>query len=382
MKELICKKSSRDNILLTVFVTVRIAVIAAGIMLVSVSCSRNAANSEMQNVLNDSILQSLPKTAAHLEEINRELKLNGRIVPDEAKQASVYALVSGRIGQVNVELGDYVRKGQTLAVLKSVEVASVNNELALAKQNLEITRKNLDSYKELYESNLVAEREYITANAEYEKALSELRKAENVSTITGGENSAYTLVSPISGYIIAKNITGNSEVRADMAEPLFSIADLSVVWILADVFEVDINRIELGQSVGVQTLSNPDRIYEGKIDKIYSVLDPETRTMKARVSLANPHNELKAGMFVSVKVNCRGIVGNAQRAVSVPSAALIFDDNKQYMIVLNKSSQPEIRPVKEIFRSGDKCYVDGVEDGETIISGGQVFLFEALMGKE
>ncbi|MDR0828987.1 MAG: efflux RND transporter periplasmic adaptor subunit, partial [Prevotellaceae bacterium] len=282
-----------------------IILITAAIIFAGVSCKNGATNNETQSGINDSILLSLPKTVVHSEEINLPLKLNGRIVPDDAKQASVYALVSGRIGQVNVELGDYVRKGQTLAILKSAEVAGVNNELALAKQNLEIARKNRDTYKELYESNLVAEREFITVKAEYEKALSELQKAESVAAITGGENSAYTLVSPIGGYIIAKNITNNSEVRADMAEPLFSIADLSVVWILADVFEVDIDRIVLGQTVEVQTLSNIEKNYAGKIDKIYNVLDPDTRTMKVRVSLANPNNELKAGMFASVKVNTR-----------------------------------------------------------------------------
>jgi cobalt-zinc-cadmium efflux system membrane fusion protein len=339
-----------------------------------VSCKENKQENTEQTTFNESVLASLPKTVVHSEEINRELKLNGRIVPDEALQASVYALVSGRIGHVNVELGDYVHKNQTLAVLKSVEVASVNNELMLAKSNLEIANKNRDTYKELYEGDLVSEREYITARVEYDKALSELRKAENVAAITGGENSLYTLVSPLNGYIIAKNITNNSEVRSDMAEPLFSIADLSVVWILADVFEVDIAGVQLGQMVNIHTLSNPDKIYEGKIDKIYNVLDPETRTMKARVLLANNDNSLMPGMFVSVKVNMK----NSRSAVAVPSKSLVFDDNKMYVIVMNENNRPEIRLVKEILRSGDKCYIEGVADSETVVTGSQVFLFEAL----
>ncbi|MDR0798221.1 MAG: efflux RND transporter periplasmic adaptor subunit [Dysgonamonadaceae bacterium] len=348
--------------------------IAASLLFAGVSCKNSKNDAASGNVARNIFTEDLQKTVVHAEEINRPLKLNGRIVPDEAKQASVYALVSGRIGQVNVELGDYVRKGQTIAALKSAEVAGVNNDLTLARQNLEIARKNRDTYKELYESDLVSEREYITTKAEYEKALSELQKAENVSAITGGENSLYTLVSPINGYIIAKNITSNSEVRADMAEPLFAIADLSVVWILADVFEVDIDRIRLGQTVDVQTLSNSGKTYAGKIDKIYNVLDPETRTMKARVSLANSNNELKAGMFVSVKVEAK----DRERAAAVPSSALVFENNKMYVIVLGKNNQPEIRPIKEIFRSGEKCYVEGVSDGETVITSGQVFLFEEL----
>jgi cobalt-zinc-cadmium efflux system membrane fusion protein len=103
--------------------------------------------------------------------------------------------------------------------------------------------------------------------------------------------------------------------------------------------------------------------------------------MKVRVSLANPNNELKAGMFASVKVNTRNAHAKNTHAVSVPSSALVFDDNKMYVIVLNKSNQSEIRPIKEIFRSGDKCFVEGVADGETVITGGQVFLFEALNGE-
>jgi cobalt-zinc-cadmium efflux system membrane fusion protein len=343
-------------------------------MSLTVASCRNSKTESAERTVNDSVLASLPRTAVHTEEVSRELKLNGRIVPDEAHQSSVYALVSGRIGRISVELGDRVRKGQTLAVLKSAEVADVNNELTLARSNLEIANKNCDTYRELYESNLVSERDYIAARVEYEKALSELQKAENVSAITGGENSLYKLVSPLDGYIVAKHITGNSEVRADMADPLFSIADLSVVWILVDVFEVDIAHIGLEQAVSVHTMSNPDVIYEGKIDKIYNVLDPETRTMKARVSLVNSGNSLMPGMFVSVKVDIK----NGLQAVATPSKSLVFDNNMTYVIVMNGNKSPEIRPVKIILRSGDKCYVEGLADGETVITGSQIFLFEAL----
>jgi len=350
------------------------AAIATAIALTGCTNTGNAV-AEAPAALNDSIVTNLSRATVHAEPIHRELRLNGRIVPDEARQASVYALVSGRIEQVNVELGDYVHKGQTLAALRSVEVASVNNELALAKQNLEVARKNRDTYKELYDSNLAPEREYITANAEYEKALSELRKAQDVAAITGGENSLYTITSPVSGYIIAKNISSNTEVRADKTEPLFSVADLSVVWALADVFEVDIARIALGQTATVQTLSAPDRLYHGKIDRIYNVLDPETRTMKTRVSLDNKDNALKAGMFVSVKAS----VASADSAVAVPTEALVFDNNKLFVIVADADGKPQIRPVSEIYRSGDKCYVEGINDGETVFTAGQLFLFEALM---
>jgi len=218
----------------------------------------------------------------------------------------------------------------------------------------------------------VSEREFITVKLEYDKALSELQKAENVASITGGENSIYQIISPISGYIIAKNITNNSEVRDDMAEPLFSIADLSTIWVLADVFEVDIQRIKLGQSVEIKTLSN-EKHYQGKIDKVYTVLDPDTKTMKVRVSLANTHNELMPGMFVSVKVECN----EAETAVVIPYNSLIFNENRNFVVVKN-GNKTEIREVQELFHNNGKCYVNGLTDGETVITEGQLFLFEQL----
>lgn len=343
-------------------------------LIITCSCSEKQPVTEKQgNVINDSILNSLSKSVATYEEIREDLKLNGKIVPDEAKQASVYALVSGRISEVNVELGDYVRKGQSLAVLKSAEVAGVNNELALAESNLEIARKNMDSYKELYESNLVAEREYISAKAEYKKALSELEKAQNVASITGGKNSLYTLTSPLNGYIIAKNITNNSEVRSDMAEPIFSIADLSSVWILADVYEADIKDVKLGQTIKAHTLANTDKIYEGRIDKIYNVLDPESRTMKVRASLDNTNKDLMPGMFVSVRVD----VNAGRKAVAIPNAAIILEGSDKYVIVL-KNHQPEIKKVAELLRAGETCYVTGIEANDVVITDSQVFIFEAL----
>jgi cobalt-zinc-cadmium efflux system membrane fusion protein len=348
-----------------------LAVLAA----VAVSCGSDIPDSTpAPSPLNDSIIASLPKTVVHSREISRELRLNGRIVPDETRQANVYALVSGRAGQIGVELGDRVRKNQTLAVLKSAEVAAVSSELATAGSNLEIARKNREVYGELYGSGLASVREHASAVAEYEKALSELRKAEDVAAITGGENSFCRLVSPIDGYICAKNITGNSEVRSDMADPLFSIADLSVVWIIVDVYEADIASVRNGQAASVHTLSNPDRIYESKIDRIYSVLDPETRTMKARISLANSDGSLMPGMFASVKLK----INESRTAVAVPSKSLVFENGRMYVIVMNGDGCPEIRPVREILRSDETSYLEGIADGETVITGSQIFLFEIL----
>lgn len=347
-----------------------------GILILTASaCGKKQSDDNRdEHTINDSILSTLPKTKAVKEEIRDEIRLNGRIVPDEAKQADVFALVSGRISNMKVESGDYVKKGMPLAVLHSTEVATIGNELEAAKANVAIARKNVETSKELFECGLATEREYATADAEYQKAISELETAKQIASITGGIQSAYTLIAPISGYIIAKNIHNNSEVRQDMAEPLFSIADLSTVWALADVYEVDIPSIRSGQTVRINTLADPNTIYTGKIDKIYSILDPETRTMKIRVSLDNKDKTLLPGMFVSINVN----VNENRQSTAIPSSAVILDGNSKYVIVLKENDQPEIREIQEISRSGNRSYITGVQPEETVITGSHVFLYEAL----
>src|SRR6185369_8288811 len=138
-------------------------------------------------------------------------------------------------------------------VLQSMEVAANSNDVALAEANVTITKKNMESTKDLYDGNLATERDYLSAKVEYNKALSELNKAKQVQSITGGSNALYELHAPLTGYVIEKNITANSEVRQDNNNQLFTVADLSNVWVIANVYESDISKIHLGDEVTVTT---------------------------------------------------------------------------------------------------------------------------------
>jgi len=338
------------------------------------ACSSNQAEpARNPNAVWDSVVKNIQTAKATEETPADAIKLNGKIQANEEHQAKIYALVSGKITSVSAALGDKVQKGQTLAVLQSTEVANVSNDVALAESNVAITKKTMESTKELYQGNLATERDYLAAQVEYNKALSELNRAKQVSAITGGKNSVFVLTSPISGYVIEKNITNNSQVRQDNNNPLFSVADLSSVWIMANVYESDIDHIQLGDAVKVTTLANPDKEYDGKIDKIYNVLDPATRTMKVRISMTNPNNELKPEMFVTVKVN----VKPTDKMVSIPSQSIVLDNSKNYVVV-KQGNDLKIKEIQLVKRADPKAYVKGLSEGEEVVTNSQVFIYQAL----
>lgn len=329
-----------------------------------------------EGAISDSIIKNIQTSPAISESEGNVIKLNGKIEANEAKLVKVFALVSGKIQSLRVELGDYVHKGQVLAVLKSTEVAGSSNDLSLAEANVAMAKKSLQTTKDLYEGKLATEQDYINAKISYNKAMSELNRARQVVSITGGNSSTYTITAPLSGYVIEKNITNNSAVRSDNSTDLFAIADLSSVWIMANVYEADMSSIHLGDPVIVNTLADPDKDYQGKIDKIYNVLDPATRTMKVRISMNNPGNELKPEMFATVKVNGKP----SGKTLAIPSQAIVMDNSKNYVVIKN-GNKLEVREIDLIKRVNDKAYISGLSIGDQVVTNSQVFLYQALNTK-
>ncbi len=338
------------------------------------SCANHQSkNIKEANIISDSIIKNVQTAFVVSENEESFIKLNGKVQTNETKQAKVFSLVSGKVQLASISLGDYVKKGQTLAMIKSTEVAGVSNDLSLAQSNVLMAKKNLQTVKDLYGGALATEQDYLSAKIAYTKAVSELNRSRQVASITGGIHSKYTIKAPISGFIVEKTITNNSEIRQDNNTALFTIADLSTVWVMADVYEADINSVHVSDPVNVNTLANPKKDYLGKIDKIYNVLDAATRTMKVRISLNNSENELKPEMFVTVKVNTKP----SDKTLAIPSQAIVMDDGKNYVIV-RSNNKLEVREISLIKRVDTKAYISGLSIGDEIVTNYQVFLYQAL----
>lgn len=348
------------------------------LVLTGVACQKTREQEKESTafMLSDSMLSKISLDTVETEIVRNELTLVGKVVPDENKVIKVFPLVGGNVENVNVELGDHVRKGQKLATIRSAEVADFERQMIEAQSDLLIAQKNLSSTQDLYESKLVPERDVITQKEILGKAQAELNRIREIFSIYGiGKSNAYTVTSPIDGFVIQKNINPGTQLRPDNAESLFTVGQITNVWVLANVNEGDIPRVELGMSAEVKTISFPDELFKGRVDKIYNVLDPETRTMKIRIQLQNAEYKLKPEMHATVYLNFE----EGEKMHAVASQAIIFDRSKNWVLVFHNKSKIEARPV-EVYRTlSNKAYIkSGLQGGERVISKNQLLIYNAI----
>ena len=327
-------------------------------------------------VMPDSLFKTLTTDTVIKCPLMSSLTLTGQIVFNDDRVSKIYPMVSGTIGGIRVMLGDYVSQGETLGVIRSSEMAGYSNDLVNARTNLAVAKKNLDATKDMVTSGLASQKDLLTAQASYEQAVSELNRVNSVLSLNGGNTQGdYIIKSPISGFVVEKFVNNDMTIRSDDNNNLFTIADLSNVWVMANVYESNISDVHLGDSVSITTLSYPGRIFRGKIDKILNVLDPTNKVMKVRIVLANPGYLLKPQMFASVTIDEK----ENQQTLCVPSRALIFDNSQYYVLVYKSRSDIEIKPVRIINTIGDKTFLSaGVSVGDIIISSQALLIYQAL----
>lgn len=327
-------------------------------------------------VISDTMMKRLKIDRVKDCVVLNEMRLNGKVMADEEKVIKIYPLAGGIVTEVGVELGDYVEQGKVLAVIKSSEVADFEKQLNEADANLQIAQKSADATADLYKSKLASEKEYLTSQRELEKAKGEKSRMEEIFKIYNiGKNSEYIIKAPIAGYIIDKKINRDMKIRSDMQETIFTISQLSDVWVVANVYESDISKIKLGYDANITTLSYPDKVLKGKVDKIFTVLDPESKVMKIRVKLDNTENLLKPEMFAYVTVSS----SEDKSFPCILSRAVIFDKSKNFVMIYHDPSHIETREI-EIYKtaSGTTYIKHGLLEGEQVISQGHMLIYDQL----
>lgn len=355
------------------------------IVLIQASCTQHSENNneKKQNAfcLTDSMQALIQIDSVRKGILENELKLAGKIQAIPSKNIKIYPLISGIVNNLYVELGDYVREGQPLAEIISSDVAEFEKELSNAQADLQIAKKNLNVAKDMFESKLISEKEYITAQKEVEKAEAELKRLKAIFSIYHiNEAGTYTLKSPISGYIITKNISQGMQIRADNTEEMMTIADINKLWAVANVYESDIGKVKLGEKAIVETIAFNDTVFEGKVDKIFEMLDPNTRTMKIAIELNNSHLLLKPEMYARVKLD----FNENNQMLYVTANAVVFDGGKNYILKYNDKCNIEVIAI-DIFRKiGNKVYIqsDKLKPNDRIITKNNLLVFDAIMDSE
>ncbi|MNQ36650.1 Cobalt-zinc-cadmium resistance protein CzcB [compost metagenome] len=352
-----------------------------GIAIVSLafaSCKKEVENPQTNTsfALSDSMLKTTTTAVAQTQPVKNELSFYGKITADNNKMIDVYPLVGGNVIKVNVELGDYVHKGQVLATIKSTDIADFEKQSLDAKSDLLVAKNNLKVAQELFDGKLNSESDVLQAKSEVTKAQSQLGKIQETYKIYNIKaGSIYEVTAPISGFIIQKSINQDMLLRSDRSENIFDIAEISEVWAMANINETDIDKVKLGIDADVTTLSYPDKVFKGKVDKIFNVIDPETKAMQARVKLQNPGYLLKPDMNANIKLSFK----EDKSLIAIPSDAIVFDKSKNFVMVFKDRHNIETRQVEVYSVVGDTTYIkSGLKENEKVITNNQLFIYRAL----
>ncbi|MDR3706425.1 MAG: efflux RND transporter periplasmic adaptor subunit [Paludibacteraceae bacterium] len=345
------------------------------------NCTQKKENTAKSNAshfcIPDSLMSQVKTEDASLQQVYSDLKLTGQVTFDQDKVVHIYPMVSGIVEEVKVTLGTFVKKGQVLAVIRSSEVANTQNDLISARSNLAIAQKNYEANADMYKSGILSEREFLTSQKELEKAKSEVSRVRTASSIYGGSGSGmkYVVRAPISGFVVEKFVNANMQIRPDNSTNLFTISDLKKVWVVANVYESDIATVRENETAEVTTLSYPDKRFQGHIDKIYDMLDPDTKTMKVKIQLDNPGYLLKPEMFATALLHHT----SSDKMLAIPANAVIFDKNQYWVLVYHNRCNIEIRKVDIASSNSETSYIhSGVKDGEKVVTNNQLLIYNAI----
>ncbi|BAU52040.1 efflux RND transporter periplasmic adaptor subunit [Mucilaginibacter gotjawali] len=354
--------------------TIAAAFIAAAVVLQSCHHAETPEKDSKFRVT-DSFLSSLLVDTVQAASALSQITLTGNIAPDETKMVKIFPMVSGVAGIVKVQLGDVVQRGQTLATLRSPEMAGYTKDYISSAADVRNTRRILESTQDMYKGGLASQKDLEQAQSDYQKAVAESKRAGAVISINKSNENGYQVKAPIPGFLVEKNLTSNTQVRADNSQNLFTIADLSTVYVLVNVYESDISKIQTGDPVKITALSYPNKVFAGKIDKIDNMLDPDNKVMHARIKINNPGNLLKPGMFANILIKAK----SAEELPFIDRNALVFDNDKNYAVVIDGKAKVHIQPVKVAKTVEDRAYISsGLKPGDKIVASRQVYLYESL----
>jgi cobalt-zinc-cadmium efflux system membrane fusion protein len=331
----------------------------------------------------DSLMKNITIDTVKSELVMSSLNLSGKISFNEDNVVKIFPQVGGHVADVKVSLGDFVQKGQLLAVVRSSDMANHYNDYKAAQSELAIAKKNLEVTADMRNSGVSSEKDYLTAQSEYNKALAQFNKENEVFKIYGGSikggdssSSGYAIKAPISGFIVEKNVNTGMELRADDANNLFTISDLKEVWATANVYESDISKIKIGNGAEISMLSYPDKKFTGKVQRISNVLNPETNVMQVKIRLENPDYTLKPGMFANISILFPG----SEKKLVLPSRSVLFDDNRNFVVAFKTQCGVSMQPVTVYKQINDKTYLqdDSLHEGDLVVSRNNLFVFTAL----
>jgi membrane fusion protein, heavy metal efflux system len=288
-----------------------------------------------QNLVSVDKPERFPLVAATEHQATSTLNVTGSVTPDVSREIPVVSIASGRVVAIHVRLGDYVHKGQLIMEVQSTDVSGAFDQYLKAVNDERLARTQLERAKLLYDKGAIAKSQLEIAQDGEDDAKADLTAAEQQLHVLGvnKDNPAETVkvYAPASGFIIQQNVTdaATAGVAYSGSANAFTIADLSHVWILCDVYENDLASVHIGQEADIRLNAYPDKILKGRISDIGSVLDPTIRTAKVRIQVDNPGDFMRLGMFATATFHGR----TPEMHTAVPAAAVLHLHDRDWVFV-------------------------------------------------
>ncbi len=312
------------------------------------------------------------------------ISVTGKVEVNADRIAHVSPRIPGKVVSVGASLGDSVGAGQALASLDSVELGEALSRYRQSKSKLTLAEKNMERVKTLVEKKIAARKEILQAETDYQTASTELQTDEERLLLYGlakgelvsanGKRILLPVHSPIAGVVTEKHATVGE--LADPSKSLYTVADLSTVWVMVDVNEKDLAKVRKGQSAVVRVGSFPESKFSGRITHIADIVDEATRTVKARVEVQNPGRKLKPEMFASVELT---LPATAPPVLAVPEEAVQELEGKKVLFVTEDGEEFTPREVQLGNASGGMIEVtSGLKEGEKYAAKGGFILKSEL----
>lgn len=357
-------------------------VLMFGGMLSHSSCQLNRQEHEkhVQNpeefCLNDQLKRTTKIVQIEKKPVQQQLTLSGKIEYNENDLVAFRSLLEGVVLKVHFEVGDFIKKGSVLAVIRSPEVQQLDQRRHFLTKQIRLLNKTVENKREMAKDGLVSGPELLTAEHELATAIIDLEGVEkSLEFYQALGEGTFQILAPKDGYIIQKSISPGQSITQD-SEPLFAISNLQEIWAMVNIYASNLRFIDVGDEVLVRTMAYPDRFYDGKIDRIYNVFDDDEHVLKARVVLRNPDLMLMPGLGADIIIN---LDNNQEEAYAIPNHAKVFNDDKEYVVVQKSDCDFEIRQISPIATNEDFTFVrENIAEGDRIIASNVLLIFEQL----
>lgn len=325
-------------------------------------------NEFMKENINVDTVMNLPVTET--------IHLTGNVEYNPDHVVEFVSFVGGMITKTFFTLGDEVRKGQLLAEIESTELSSLLAQKRSQEAQILVAKRAYESSITLYEDEIVSERDLIEAKSNLDVLEAELENIEAQLNMysASNERGVFQIKAPSSGIIVNKNISKGMQISAS-SDALFTIANLNEVWIMADVYAGNVPFVKAGMKVAIDAIAYPHELFNGKINSLSQVFDAENRVLKARIVMDNSANKLMPGMFVDVLVDKE----MGKQASAVSSSALIFDNNKHFLLIYKDDCEIEVRLVEPLAQNSQYVFFENnIEAGENIITKNNLLIYNQL----